>query len=267
MASGQPIDLAELLLILLGALSAHASVNLLNEYLDFSSGLDLHTQRTPFSGGSGALPGQPSMKNAVLVTGLLTLAVTVVVGCMLVHRHGWALVPPGLAGVALVVLYTGWINRHPVLCLLAPGTGFGLLMVAGSAYVLQGQYLPLSWLAGLVPFFQVNNLLLINQYPDIDADRMAGRRHLPIVYGTTVASRIYALFALAAAVTVVAGVFWSVFPMLSLAALVPMMPAFHVYRVARGHAGHIAERPACMAVNVAITLLTPLVLAATIIVG
>jgi len=44
------------MLALLGAFLAHVSVNTLNEYYDFKSGLDLETIRTPFSGGSGALP-------------------------------------------------------------------------------------------------------------------------------------------------------------------------------------------------------------------
>ncbi len=49
----------DLLLILLGALLMHVAVNGFNEYFDFRSGLDLMTRRTPFSGGSGALPAQP----------------------------------------------------------------------------------------------------------------------------------------------------------------------------------------------------------------
>ena len=47
------------LLVLLGALAAHAGVNALNEYSDYRSGLDLQTRRTPFSGGSGTLVAQP----------------------------------------------------------------------------------------------------------------------------------------------------------------------------------------------------------------
>ncbi len=44
------------LLALLGLLLAHVSVNVLNDYFDYRSGVDLKTQRTPFSGGSGILP-------------------------------------------------------------------------------------------------------------------------------------------------------------------------------------------------------------------
>ena len=40
------VDNTIAILILLGALSAHISVNTLNEYLDFKSGLDLITKKT-----------------------------------------------------------------------------------------------------------------------------------------------------------------------------------------------------------------------------
>lgn len=50
------VHLQDALLVLLGAAAAHISVNAFNEYLDFRSGLDAMTRRTPFSGGSGVLP-------------------------------------------------------------------------------------------------------------------------------------------------------------------------------------------------------------------
>src|SRR3972149_4971344 len=40
----------------IGLLLTHISVDVFNEYFDFKSGVDLKTQKTPFSGGSGALP-------------------------------------------------------------------------------------------------------------------------------------------------------------------------------------------------------------------
>jgi len=51
-ANQAEVSLFVLLLALLGAFLAHISVNTLNEYLDFKSGLDLETIKTPFSGGS-----------------------------------------------------------------------------------------------------------------------------------------------------------------------------------------------------------------------
>jgi 1,4-dihydroxy-2-naphthoate octaprenyltransferase len=68
-------------------------------------------------------------------------------------------------------------------CWLAPGLGFGPLMVMGTEVALAGQYTLEGFVASLVPFFLVNNLLLLNQYPDIEADKAVGRRHFLVVYG------------------------------------------------------------------------------------
>ena len=58
-----------LTLVLIGAVSAHISVNAFNEFFDFSSGLDNLTVKTPFSGGSGGLPDVPSAHKNVLILG------------------------------------------------------------------------------------------------------------------------------------------------------------------------------------------------------
>ena len=44
------------LLAFVGLLLVQTSVNVLNDYFDYRSGIDLETKRTPFSGGSGILP-------------------------------------------------------------------------------------------------------------------------------------------------------------------------------------------------------------------
>src|SRR4030042_5008663 len=48
--------LGHALLAFLGLLLCHIGVNVLNDYFDYRSGIDLKTRRTPFSGGSGILP-------------------------------------------------------------------------------------------------------------------------------------------------------------------------------------------------------------------
>ena len=87
------------LLVFIGGLAAHISVNSLNEYYDFKSGLDLKTQRTPFSGGSGTLPAMPGMAGTALVTGLVSLGVAGLIGIYFVIVSGWGLLPLGLIGL------------------------------------------------------------------------------------------------------------------------------------------------------------------------
>ena len=50
--SGASLDSLIIALILIGSLLAHISVNALNEYHDFKSGLDLITEKHPFRVGA-----------------------------------------------------------------------------------------------------------------------------------------------------------------------------------------------------------------------
>ncbi len=250
--------------ILIAALFAHLSVNTLNEYQDFISGLDLATKRTQFSGGSGALPENPEMARPVLFVSVSCLTATAVLGLFFVLQFGWQVLPIGVLGLLLIVTYTGWINRHPLLCLISPGLGFGILMVQGTQVILAGEYSRLSWLAALVPFFLVNNLLLLNQYPDIEPDADAGRNHLPIAFGIKTGNLVYACFAIAAFTIILGGIVYGHLPRFSWIALLTMPLAGFAWYGASKHGETIAAYPRYLAANVTVAILTPLLLALSI---
>jgi 1,4-dihydroxy-2-naphthoate octaprenyltransferase len=256
-----------MLLVLVGAIAAHISVNTLNEYHDFNSGLDLKTNRTPFSGGSGALPDNPEAATAVLIAGMISLLITITIGCYFIVEHSILILPVGIAGVALVITYTHWINRSPLLCLIAPGLGFGILMVVGAHLVLTGEYSRPVWLVALVPFFLTNNLLLLNQYPDIDADASVGRNTLPIAFGLNTSNVVYALFMVAAYSTVLLLIVTGYLPGLGVIALLPMAFSLFALSGAVRYSSRIGEHPRYMGANVAAALLTPLLLGISIITG
>lgn len=244
-----------------GALLAHISVNMFNEYFDFKSGLDLKTSRTPFSGGSGALPADPGAANATLVLAVITLVLTCSIGLYLMLERGFGILPVGLAGVLLVYFYTNWINKTPWLCLIAPGFGFGILMVTGADYVLTGQYSFTAFFIALVPFFLTNNLLLLNQYPDVEADAATGRRTFPIVYGVAASNVAYVISSAAAYMIIIIAVLLGILPKLALVALVPSLLSALAAYGAFQYGKQIGEHPSLMAANVGAVLLTPLLLA------
>ncbi|MGQ7299620.1 prenyltransferase [Marinobacter nauticus] len=219
---GQAPELLHTFLVFLGAVLAHAAVNLLNEYDDFRSGLDMITERTPFSGGSGALPEVPTAARRVLWAGLGTLALVVAIGLYFLWLRGLPLLVLGAAGVVLVLTYTRWITRSPLLCLLAPGMGFGPIMVLGTVIALGGGIDTTALLASLVALLMVSELLLINQIPDAEADRAIGRRHLVITLGPEKAARLVAGLLLASYGVIVAGVVSGHLAMTSLIALAPL---------------------------------------------
>ena len=254
-------------LVLMGALAAHVSVNTLNEYYDFKSGLDLKTERTPFSGGSGALPGNPEMAGLVLTVGLLSLLVTVAIGLYLVVQRGMQILPIGLVGVLLVITYTQWLNRSPLLCLMAPGLGFGVLMVVGTHVVLTGEYSGLVWIVALVPFFLINNLLLLNQYPDIEADASVGRNTLPVAFGAAASNFVYALFMVASCATILLLLVTGYLPGFGVIALLPIGFSLFALAGVMKYAANVGRYPRYLGANVAAAILTPLLLGVSLVSG
>ncbi len=255
------INVFYLVIILIGALSAHASVNILNDYLDYKSGLDKCTIKTPFSGGSGILPGKQMTPSAALVFGILTFILTALIGVYFLVVRGWPLLLVGLPGLILIAFYTQFITRHPLLCLLAPGIGFGPCMVMGTYYALQGSYDWTALAASLVPCFLVSNLLLLNQYPDAEVDRLVGRRHFPILIGRTRSTYIYMSFVIAMYICVFSAVYMRLLPLLT---LISVFPFFIVVRIIRGllkDSDQIMNVIPLLGQNVIFILLTPLLLA------
>jgi len=249
-----------LALVLVGALFSHVAVNVLNDYFDYRSGLDLMTHRTPFSGGSGILPAGLMSPKGVLTLGVVSLAVVVAVGAYFLKVWGWRILPLGLLGIAVVVLYTEYITRNPILCLLAPGLGFGPLMVMGTHFALTGQYHLVAFWASLVPGLLVSNLLLINQFPDVEADRAVGRHHLPIVMGRKKASYVYAVLALAAFAWVVVAVAADLLPLGGLLALLPLPMALGTIKGVMEKAEDLEGLVPYLGKNVLYTLFVPALL-------
>lgn len=258
--SGQT-NVLHFILVLVGALGAHISVNAFNEYFDFKSGLDQRTQRTPFSGGSGTLPAKPALARQTLLTALISLGITALVGLYFLYVRGWALLPLGLLGLLVIFGYTPWLVHKPVLCLIAPGLGFGTLMVMGTDLALSGSYSRTAFIASLVPFFLVNDLLLLNQFPDVDADRTVGRRHLPIVLGRRASSVVYGLFLLGAYLAIVGGVALGYLPTLSLLGVGTVLLAVPACVGAWRQAENPKALVPYMGLNVLINILTPVLVA------
>jgi 1,4-dihydroxy-2-naphthoate octaprenyltransferase len=261
------VNVLSFVLALVGAIAAHISVNTFNEYADFRSALDSKTTRTPFSGGSGTLQLRPELAGWALLMAIGTLALTAGIGLYFTIIRGAGILPLGIGGLLIIVTYSIWAVRNTAFCLIAPGLGFGPFMVMGTHYVLTGHYSWAAGLASLVPFFLVNNLLLLNQFPDVEADRSVGRKNLPITKGRSVSAMIYAVFTASAYAAIVAGVLFKLTPVLSLIGIATIVLAIPSIIGAFKNKDNIPKLIPSMGQNVVINLLTPLLLAAGLIWG
>jgi 1,4-dihydroxy-2-naphthoate octaprenyltransferase len=195
-----------------------------------------------------------------LIFGLVCLGLTAAIGIVFWAVWGWAILPLGLLGIITIVAYTPWITKHPYLCLIAPGLGFGPFMVMGTHFVLTGRYDGVSLLASLVSGFLVSNLLLLNQFPDVEADAAVKRRHIPIIMGRPASARLYAVMALAAYLVIIMACIIGDAPATALIALITLPLALHTIKGVTQHADDIDQLVPYLSKNVMYTLATPLLL-------
>lgn len=216
-------------LALVGLLGAHVAVNALNEASDFKSGIDLRTRRTPFSGGSGTLPAGLLDYRAASRTGLAGGGVAIVIGLYFLIAVGWKLLPILVLGGLATFGYTGFLARAYVGELFA-GLGLGALPVIGAALVQTGQYEPAAIAAGIPAFLMTFNLLLLNEFPDEEADREGGRRNLVILLERRDAALIFVMCSVLVPVWLVVAVALELLPRAALLATLPslaLVPALH----------------------------------------
>lgn len=257
---GYRLSVPLLCLLTLGALAAHMSVNLLNEYEDAQSGLDNVTQRTPFSGGSGALQSDPSSLPWVAAAAYFLLGFVVMIGLFLMYLRGWMLLPIGLVGVMLIVGYTRYLTHMPWMCLIAPGLAFGPLMIWGGYFVLTGQVSELAFLVSWIPFLLVNNLLLLNQFPDVEADKTVGRFNLFMSLGQNKTLLIFKSFLVLSYLWIVLLIlenwlpFWAGLSFISLIFALPLLVKVKYLNIKHANLSQV------LALNVMVVLFTPMLL-------
>ena len=254
-------------LALVGALLSHVAVNVFNEYFDYKSGVDFKTTKTPFSGGSGVLPAGLLNPRSVYVLGISCVAAIIAIGGYFIYVQGPLIIPVGVAGIITVYFYTAYITRSPLLCAIAPGLGFGPLMVMGTYFALTGTYSLAAGLASLVPGFLVSNLLLLNQFPDVEADASVSRRHYPISIGLEKSSLIYTALVLAAYLALIISVEVGKLPALALLGLVTLPLGLLLVMGVRKYHDQIERLVPIMGRNVMLTLFFPLLMAIGIIVS
>ena len=214
------VEALHAVLALIGLIALHAAVNALNESSDMRTGIDQHTVRTPFSGGSGTLPSGALSVRAATVTGLGCAGIGLCIGVWFLPRIGWPLVPVMAVGALSVLAYTEVLARLGLGEFFA-GLGLGALPIVGTALVQRGQIGPAAWMAAAPAFFMTFNLLLLNEFPDEAADRAGGRHNLVLIFGRRIAALLYALAAIATPLWIIAAVALGMLPPLALVAALP----------------------------------------------
>jgi len=255
-------------LAFIGGLFAHIAVNVLNEYSDYKTGIDFNTKPTPFSGGSKILTSGKLDPKKVFIFGLSCLAITAAIGIYFITVYKWTIVPVGVIGVLIVFLYTPYLTKlSGVTEIIGPGLGFGL-MVLGTYVTQSGQYysagaIVVSVVAGLL----IADLLLINEFPDVEADKAAGRKHLPIIMGKTKAGLVYTVFLLGAYIAIIVGAATGKLPWLALLGLLTLPLAVKAIMGAVKYNNDMSKLVPALGADVITVLVTPLLMSIGIVIA
>ncbi|ERG96185.1 prenyltransferase [Haloquadratum walsbyi] len=210
---------------LIGLIALHVSVNALNEAADYESGIDERTDATPFSGGSKTLPAGDVNPTTVYRFGYATAAIGMIIGVWFLIVIGPILIPIYVIGAISVLGYTEYLTKVG-LGEIGAGLGLGGLPVIGTALVQSGEISPVGVLAAVPAFILTFNLLLLNEFPDVDPDRYGGRANLIHRFGRVWGGRLYAVTTVVVPIIIILGVIAKVFPRTALLALLGVIAAF-----------------------------------------
>jgi 1,4-dihydroxy-2-naphthoate octaprenyltransferase len=206
------------LLAMVGSLLVHMTVNVINDYHDYVDGIDLSTERTPFSGGSGTLTGNLIKAKQAFWFATICLLIAMVIGGYFCMTRGWLLFPLLLVAGFSAYFYNVYLSKW-FLGELFAGLNFGPLLVLGSYFVQTGRYSWETLVASIAPGILTSNLLFLNQFPDREADQKGGRRHLVITMGRENARFLFTGLLMASYLCIVIGVIAKMMPVLTLIGL------------------------------------------------
>ncbi|MBN2345757.1 MAG: prenyltransferase [Candidatus Aminicenantes bacterium] len=254
------VHAAHSLLLAAGVLLAHAAVNLFNELSDYRTGIDSHTVRTPFSGGSGMLQLGTTTPRQVACAAYGALLGAGAVGLYFAWVSGWPILVLMACGAVAIRFYTSHLARWRI-GEAASGLTLGSFVVIGVHYALVRTMTADIVYISLVPGLLTTLLLFLNEFPDAEADRRGGRRHLVIVFGTRRSAVIYAGAVLLVFALVAAGPFLLNIPHEVRIALAGLPLGAAAAALVLRHHGQPERLVPAQGLNVAMVILTDLLLA------
>ena len=178
-------------LCLLFAVLVQIGTNFANDYYDFIKGADTATRVGPKRAVASGLIPPATMKGALWVV----FAAAFLSGLGLIAWGGPWLLAVGVASILCGFAYTGGpfpLGYH--------GLGdvfvfifFGLVAVCTTCFVQAGMVTPAAWLAAVPIGLLTANILVVNNYRDVDTDAVAGKRTLVVRFGRGFARAQYGL--------------------------------------------------------------------------
>ncbi|MGD9395592.1 MAG: 1,4-dihydroxy-2-naphthoate octaprenyltransferase [Candidatus Thorarchaeota archaeon] len=185
------------LLTLIAGVFIHIGSNIANDYYDHKSGTDdINVDFVrPFTGGSRMIQRGWMSPREVFIEAMVFFVLGGGIGIYLAYTRGLEVLILGIIGVGSGFFYTAppfrFVSRGYGEVFI--GLNFGVLMTLG-AYFVQTQVLAWEAIYPSIPVaILITAVLYINEFPDHDADRDAGKRTIVVRLGRQRAATGYAI--------------------------------------------------------------------------
>lgn len=238
-AADGPISVVWLVATVAGIFFLEAAKNASGEIFDFDSGTDAAIQpadRSPFSGGKRVLIDGLMTRRQTAKVAAVFYALGIAMGLVIVVLREPAVLAVGVVGVALAYFY-----HAPPVKLSYRGLGeaavalaYGPLIAVGT-YLVQRQAIASGALLLTVPLgLLIAAFLVINEFPDHDADAAANKNTLVVRLGKRRGATLYFGLVIVAYAITAAAPAWGVsrWVWLALVAVVPSIAAARRLRAA-----------------------------------
>lgn len=187
---------------LLFAILAQIASNFANEYFDFKKGID-KKGREGFR--RGVTEGDISPSSMKIATFSL-LALDSLLGLSLIYWGGWWLIPVGIAIAIFAIAYSAgpYPLSHHCLGEVTVFIFFGLVPVMFTAYLQtqSWQMWPIALPIALAIGCLGANVLIVNNYRDINDDRIVGKHTLAGKFGAKFITNLYMGLGVAAVILI-----------------------------------------------------------------
>jgi 1,4-dihydroxy-2-naphthoate octaprenyltransferase len=226
---------------LFGAVAIQIGTNLINDVVDFTKGADTETRQGPVRvTQTGMLSAKQVWRGAIFSFSLATLA-----GIYLIYVGGLPILVIGVASILAGIAYSA--GPYPLayvgLADLFVMVFFGFIAVGGTTYVTSGALPEATWLGALGVGAMVTAILVVNNIRDIEDDRAAGRRNIPVAFGRKAGEWEYGVLLLSAYLAPVAAALLGYAHWIVIITFLSLPFALRLYRTIRGGAQGAALNP------------------------
>jgi 1,4-dihydroxy-2-naphthoate octaprenyltransferase len=223
------------ILVIIGVTVHHMGLNMIDDVFDYLHAVDRLSgeEKNPYTGGSGVLTGGLLSTGQVLFASIICYLIGIMITVYLTVMIGWPILIFAAIGIFSSVFYTMPPIRYGYrgfgeLSLLI---NFGPVICLGAFYV---QTRSIDWepfIISLVPGFLMWSMIIINEIPDYEEDRQAGKLNLVVRLGRKPGVMLYVAGLVCAYVIILLSVSFRITSVSVLLGLLTLPVAYNSFRI------------------------------------